>query len=206
MTNDVKLPDEAELFLKRLRQGLSTLTPAEQQEIVAEIRVHLLERKAQGTADLLSGFEAPEELAAGFVSEQALRGSLAQGTSWALIRALLIASRESLLALLLLFPLVLIQISAVMFVLAAGMKPFMGDELGFWAGPWSLYVGINRHDPRNHELLGWGMIPVLGIGGIILFWISNRAMRGLVRWRLHSINQAAPWRPFLNRDSRTSIA
>jgi len=179
------LPDHAEKFLKQLRQGLGSLPPQEREEIVAELRTHLLDRQAQGKTDLLWGFETAEDLASTFVSENALRGALAQGTSWALGRALLISARDSIVTFLLFLPLVLLHVCAFVLVLAAALKPFMPKQIGLWVGEGNLYVGFNSGDNRAvHEILGWWGVPVLAIAGIFLFWISNQVMRALARRRL----------------------
>ena len=180
----MELPDYAEKFLKQLRRGLGSLTPQEREEIVAELRIHLLDRQAQGKTDLLSGFEPPEDLAATFVSERALRGALGQGTPWALSRALLISARDSIVTLLLFLPLALLQISAFVLLLAAVLKPFMPKQMGLWVGNGSFYVGASDGNPAVREILGWWGVPVLGISGIFVFWIANRAMQALARRRL----------------------
>lgn len=178
------LPDYAERFLRELRQGLGSLPAQERDEIVAELHIHLLDRQAQGKTELLAGFETPEDLAASFVSENALRGALARGTSWALGRALLISARDRILTFLLFLALVLLHICAFVLVFAAALKPFMPKQIGLWVGNGHFFVGASDGNPAVHEVLGrWG-IPVLAISGIFLFWISNRAMRAVARRRL----------------------
>ena len=179
------LPEYAEKFLRQLRQGLGSLGAQEREEIIAELRAHLLDRQAQGKTDLLSGFETAEDLAATFVSENALRGALAQGTSWALARALLISARDSIATFLLFLPLVLLQLCAFGFVFFAALKPFMPKQIGLWVGDGNFYVGGNSgNNPAVHEVLGWWGVPVLAISGIFLFSVSNRAMRALAKRRL----------------------
>lgn len=186
----MQLPAPAEDFLKRVRQGLATLSQSERDEIIIELRVHLLDRQANGSADVLAGFEPPEALASNFVTEYALRGALAQGTSLAMGRALLIAARDSVLGLVVLLPLVLVQLCAFFVLVTALLKPFMPSEMGLWVGGESFYVGINNGNPAIREVLGWWGVPVLAVSGVILFWISNGAMRALVRWHLRSSTKA----------------
>ncbi len=179
-------PADQEGFLRRVRQGLASLTPAEQEDIIAELRSHLLDRQNQGHENPLAGFETPEDLAADFVSEHALRGALSQGTSWALGRALLIAARDSVLSLAVLFPLLVLQVAALGVLVVAALKPFMPEQLGLWIGGGNFLVGTSNGNPAVHEVLGWWAIPVLTIAGVLLFWFCNRAMMALVRWRLRS--------------------
>lgn len=187
----MQLPPPAEEFLKRVRQGLATLSQTERDEIINELRAHMLDRQAQGNSDVLAGFEPAEVLASNFVTEYALRGALARGTSWALGRALLIAARDSVLGLFVVLPLVLVQICAFLFLVTALLKPFMPYEMGLWVGGGNFYVGVNNGNPAIREVLGWWGVPVLAVSGVILFWISNRAMRALVRWRLRSSTKAS---------------
>ena len=171
-------------YLRKLRQGLASLPVAEREDILAELRSHLSERQDQG-GDPLAGFDPPEKFAAEFVAEYALRGALAQGTSWALGRALLIAGRDGALALLALLPLLILQLSAAGLLLAAVLKPFLPDHVGLWVGGGRFYAGIvGQANGATHEVLGWWGILVFAVVGGLLFWLSNRAMLALARWRL----------------------
>ncbi len=181
------LSAEAELYLKRLRQALSSQPTAERDETVAELRSHFLGRQEQGQHDVLAGFEPPDALAAAFVSERALRGALAIGTPWAMGRALLIATRESLLGLVTLLPLALAQLTGFCLLLTAALKPFMPNEMGLWVGPGNFYIGINRDNPALREVLGWWSIALLPLCAALLFWLSTRAMMALIRARLKTL-------------------
>jgi len=186
------LPSDAERYLKELRQGLASLPAVERDEILAELRTHLEERAGAG-GDPLLGFEPAEALAAGFLSERALRGALAQGGSVALGRALLAAGRDSLAALLAFLPLLLLQVTAVACVVVAALKPFMPDQLGLWIGPGDFHVGVNvAGNPAVHEVLGWWGTPVLAVAGVLLSWGSTRAMRALARRRLRAARPDLP--------------
>jgi hypothetical protein len=128
------------------------------------------------------GFEDPSTLAASFVEERGLRGALSAGTPWAHAHAILGSTRDSLLLLFALVPLVLGQIVALLVVLTATLKLFSPSEFGLWVGPATFYVG--RATPTAHEVLGlWGF-PVLLTVGVLLFWTSSRGLRALARSRL----------------------
>jgi hypothetical protein len=101
-----------------------------------------------------------------------------------MVRALLMAARDSLLGLGVLLPLVLLQLGAVLIVAVGLLKPFVPFELGLWVGGGNFYVGPGSRDPQVREVLGWWGVPVLAASGVLLFWITSRAMRALVRWRL----------------------
>ena len=178
-------------FLRKVRQGLASLPVAEREDILAELRSHLLERHERGSDDPLGGFESPEKFAAEFVAEYALRGALAQGTSWALGRALFVAGRDSVQALLALLPLLLLQLMALTLLLAAALKPFLWDQVGLWVGGGKFFVGISDDHVTMHEVLGWWGLPLFALAGVLLFWSSNRAMMTLVRRTLRSFRHRA---------------
>ena len=178
-------------FLRKVRQGLASLPTAEREEIVAELRADLLERQARGDADPLRGFGSPEKLAAEFVGEYTLRGALAQGTSWALGRALCVAGRDSGRALLALLPLLLLQLTALSLLLSAALKPFLRDHVGLWMGGGVFFIGVSAERGATHEVLGWWSLPIFALAGGLLFWWSNRAMMALVRWRLRAGRRTA---------------
>lgn len=180
------LPSETETFLRKVRQGLGTLSTEEQDEIVKELRSHLLDRQAQGKADLLAGFESPEDLSSNLMAESALRGTLKRGAFWPMARAVASGARESVLGLLLLTPLIVLQLTGLISIAVAVLKPFVSIDLGLWVGPRSFYIGRWNGNPAVHEVLGWWGIPILIVSGVLLLWICNRAMRALVRWRLRS--------------------
>lgn len=179
-------PLTIDTFLRRMRQGLAALPAAEQEEIVAELRSHLLERQRRGEADPLAGFEPPEELAANFVAEHALRGALAQGTSWALGKALLVTARTSLLRLFALALLTLLQLCGLLVLFTAALKPFRPDQMGLWVGRGHFYVGVDHQVAGVHEVLGWWGLPVFLVVGVLLVWLPTRTMFALVRRRLQS--------------------
>ena len=177
-----------EAFLRKLRQGIASLPLAEQDEIVAELRSHLAERQAQGSTDPLAGFESPARLAADFVGEHTLRDALARGTPWAMSSAFFVVARDSVLGLLVLFPLLVFQLEAVLLLLAAALKPLLPEQTGLWVGPGKFYVGILASPDSGRELLGWWAIPVFAITGVVLFWGANQAMMMLIRWRLRGLS------------------
>jgi len=180
------LPPDAERFLTDVRRGLSALEASARDDVIEELRSHLLERVGQGRPPL-DGFEDASSLAASFVAEHALHGALAAATPWGYARAIAGSTRDSLLLLGALVPLVLAQIVAFLFVLTAGLKVITPGAFGLWTGPGIFYVG--RASPGASEVLGpWGF-PVLLALGVLLFWGSSRALRHLARSRLTALRQ-----------------
>lgn len=187
MTNasTAALPNEAEHFLRGLDRALSTLPGAERREILDEVRSHLADRAAQGATDLLRGFESPEAYAAAFFQERALASALAQGSSWAVGRALLAGARRVGWWYLVLV-LGLLHVYGLSFLVLAVVKPFFPGNVGLFVGGGRFTFGVvpGADVARATEVLGWWAMPVFLVLGVFTLWIANWMLRALGRWRL----------------------
>lgn len=181
------LPGEAERYLTSLERALGPLPAPERAEILEELRSHLADRAAQGTPDLLAGFEAPEAYAAAFVRERALAGALAQGTSWAVGRALL-AGAGKLGWWYAVLVLGVLHLYGVTFLALAVAKTFFPSRVGLFVGGGTLAFGAFFGDPVHadgaFEVLGWWAIPLFVALGALILWAANGTLRALGRWRL----------------------
>ena len=190
MNTDLTLTPQAEHYLRRLRQGLASLTVAERDDIVNEIRSHLAERLSAGTPNILAGFEEPESYAAKFVSDYALGGALARGTSLELGRALLTGTRSGLLALTALLavaPLFSLEFIGAVLVVLGCAKPFFPSHIGVFRGAEGAFMAGAHfgHSAPLTDILGWWAMPVFIVTGIIMIFLCNRALRALARLKLH---------------------
>ena len=57
------------------------------------------------------------------------------------------------------------------FLATAAMKPFWPDKVGFWVAPDTVSIGMTSH-PVGPELLGWRIIPVGLVIGLIVGWLA----------------------------------
>ncbi|HYG68991.1 MAG TPA: hypothetical protein VD838_15085 [Anaeromyxobacteraceae bacterium] len=185
--------EKAERWLRALRQALSALPDDERDDLVAEVRSHLADRAARGDADVLAGFAEPEAYAAEFLEERALSGALAQGASWALGSALLSGARTGAI-LLAVVPLAVLHVVATALVVLAAAKPLFPGHVGVFvgdAGPWVIGAWSGAAETGVRELLGWWAVPVFGLGGALLLWAANRALRAVARRRLARVRGRA---------------
>ncbi|MBI5548433.1 MAG: hypothetical protein HY901_31510 [Deltaproteobacteria bacterium] len=180
------LPHEAEEFLRQLRIGLGALPEQEREDIVAELRSHLQDRHARGKT-LLEGFEDAQTYASRFVSEMALRGALARGTSFDLGRALLTGAKTGIAMLLTVVPLMAVQLIGAALVVVGALKPFMPSRVGLFVDIEGRFVALGAYGGELQglrELLGLWAIPLFVLGGVGLLWTGNRALRFLAKRRL----------------------
>lgn len=187
MTENEKLPAEAEDFLRQLRSGLGRLPQDEREDILREVRSHLRDRQGSGTARLLDGFEDAQTYASRFVSEAALRGALAQGTSVELGRALLTGAKSGLFMLLTVVPIAAAQLAGGLLVISGVLKPFMPSHIGLFVDPRGGFLALGAYAGgvrAAHEVLGFWAVPLFITTGVALLWLGNRALRLLAKRKL----------------------
>lgn len=181
------LPKNAEAFLRDVGLALSPLPAEEREDLLAELRSHLLDRASQGRDDAVAEFGPAEQYASAFLAERALSGALASGTSWSLGRALLVGARDLLRVLLLLVPLGLLHVIGLALLAVGALKPFFPANVGVFVPNggrlWAIgYVSGDLSGSR--EVLGWWALPVFLVSGALLLWAANRGLRAAARSRL----------------------
>jgi uncharacterized membrane protein len=178
------LPREAEAFLRSLEKCLSALPQEERREVVAEIRSHLADRAAEGSAGLLAPFGRPEEYAATFLEERSLAGALAAGSSWSLGRALLSGAGRLgwWYAVAVLW---LVQVLGASFLALAVVKVLLPGSVGLYIWPGGFVLGSRTADsPAAAEVLGWWTVPAFLLLGVAAIWSARWTLRTLALWRL----------------------
>jgi hypothetical protein len=182
--------EEITRWLAELTRALAPLEASARAELVTELRSHLADRVAQGAADPLAPFGRAEDYAALFLEERALSGALAQGTPFALGRALLSGARR-LAWWYAVLSLAIVQLLGGLLVLLAALKVVFPRQVGLFLHGRELALGATFGGaPEGVELLGWWSVPLfLGVGGLAL-WASLAVLRGLARWRLGRLRPA----------------
>lgn len=184
--------DDVQDYLRRLGQCLNALPADQRDDILAELGSHFEEARASGRTDVLRGFDAPEDYAGQFLAETELRGALARGTSLALGRSLLVGARNTLVVLFAVVPLGFLHVLGVIFVGLGVLKPFFPAQIGaFSDAKGGFAIGFFSGTESMHEHLGFSAVPLFCIGGILVFWLANRALRWLAHRRLASLRLAA---------------
>ena len=186
------LPDDAQrkidAYLTRLQRGLRNLREQDAQEIVAELRSHIMDKAAlDGTATsaavdaALVGLGAPEDLAAEYLTEDLVSRARVTRSPWLVLRSLFRWASLSLGGLLLLIPSLASYFVSVVLAWAAFFKPIHPQSTGLWVIPkssdyeLSLHMGFGAPPATGHEVLGWWIIPIgLGLGvGLFLLTLQT---------------------------------
>ena len=181
---------EIESYLKRLKASLRGL-PAEQvEDIVREIRSHLIESAGSDRERLTEAFARlgdPEVLGSAYrMDDLALRAQTSRSPLLLLRLAMHWATRslEGLGALVVAF---LGYGTALIALGCALFKPFMPERVGLWVqkvppDDWSFQLGRVAAAPTDaREVLGWYIVPLGLLVGAIALTATSRYLLAKVR-------------------------
>jgi uncharacterized membrane protein len=198
--------EKMEGYLRVLRESLRGLPKEDADDIVAELRSHLIDSgaiqadpAAEGSADEAAAMEAalqrlgpPRELAARYVLDSVVRRAARDRTPWAMLESAYRWAAVSTKGLITLFLCLTGYGLSIPFVLAAILKPFRPDRVGLWklsGSPetYSLRLGFGSPVPGT-ELLGGWIVPLGLLAGVGLFLLTTHF--GL--WSLRRFSAGPP--------------
>ena len=183
-----------EQYLNRLEAALAGVESGQREDILREIRAHLLDSAASaadrdGAVDrVLRMLGSPEELAERYSTECLLQRAGRSVSPWLLLRTCwrwAMLGTKGMLA----FFLALIGYgTALVLTVSIFMKPF-DSAVGLWLerGTWCLQIGTPDHPERMHELLGQWFVPVIAVVAFGAAIGTTRALRWMIRSRTSSL-------------------
>jgi uncharacterized membrane protein len=170
-------------YLDQVRRNLKTLPKAEVEEIVAELRSHVLD-KVEGTPTpqkveaAIAALGSPREVARLNLTERVAAEVETDRSPLTVLRGV---GRLASLSLYGAFA-GLVSFTgyavAAAFLITAAVKPFAREHAGLWVVPnasddFAFSLGVNS-SPKGHELLGWWIIPIGIAAGLLLGWLTWR--------------------------------
>jgi len=175
-------------YLGRLDAALADVFPPQRDEIVREIRAHILDSVAS-SADreaaaqrVLRLLGTPEELAERYHTEclltragRSLSPLLLLRTCW---RWAALGIKGTLAFLLAVFGYGL----ALAATIAVFLKPFMPSRIGMWIGRGDFVIGVPGHEGM-HELLGKWFVPVIAVVAFLAAIGTTHGLRWMIRKR-----------------------
>ncbi len=177
-----------EAYLNRLEKLLADMNPDEKQDILCEIRAHILDSTA-GAADreaavdrVLRLLGTPEELAARYGTERMLTRAARSFSPWVLLRTCwrwaMLGMKGMLAFIFALFG----YATALALTVSVFMKPFV-PRVGLWLGRTTLQVGTPDHPEMMRELLGHWFVPVIAAAACAIAVGTTHALRWMIRRR-----------------------
>ena len=188
-----------EEYLAGLNAALKAVPEPEREDIVREIRAHILEA-TEAAADtealdrVLSSLGAPQELGQRYLTQFEVSRASRSFSPWLLMRTAwrwATISAKGLAAFLIGFT---GYAMGIVFYLTAMLKPLV-PQIGLWIGPRTVEIGTPGSQAGLHEVLGPYYIPVAFVAGFGCFFGTSRLLRRLMRkTRVHCApTRSASW-------------
>ena len=189
MTYPTDIQTRIDSYLMNLRRSLGELPPEDVNDILREIRGHILERaEASGEltnerlVQILKELGRPEDIGPLYQADAFISRARSSFSPGLIIRTTLRWAMMSFLGFVS-FILGLFGYGVALgFLLTALIKPFDPDRVGAWV-PHSggLTIGTSNM-PMSEELLGWWIIPVGLIVAAVFFIATTRFLRWMLRF------------------------
>jgi uncharacterized membrane protein len=178
-----------ENYLNRLGSALRGLPPEYKDDILREIRAHIMD-SAEHSADQVGAVDrvlrllgTPEELAARYSAECQLERASRSFSPWVLLRTCWQWARLGIKGTLAFFVAVFGYGLALGFTVAVFLKPFLPSQVGMWIGPEGLNIGPLAHPKQMHELLGNYFVPVIAAAAFLTAIATTHLLRWMMRKR-----------------------
>ncbi|MFN7962430.1 MAG: hypothetical protein U0002_14275 [Thermoanaerobaculia bacterium] len=182
-TRDERDPQPLAAYLRELRWALAVLPETDRDEIVAEARSHLLDRRDSGLSieAAIAALGSPRDYAAPFLEAYRQSSALAHGRLRELLPVLFEkvagsarAAGTALLLLLLWAPALAIAGTAI-------VKLSHPEIAGLWLGPHEFFIGTVDDPGSAHELLGFWIFPLAVVGLVVTWLLTRKLSRSAVR-------------------------
>jgi uncharacterized membrane protein len=178
-----------ETYLDRLQSALRGVSPDYQQDILREIRAHIVDSTEHnsdqaGAVDrVLSLLGAPEELAARYSTECQLQRASRSFSPWLILRTCWHWTKLGIKGTLAFFVALFGYSLALGFTVAVFLKPFLPSRVGMWIGPKGFDIGVPAHPEQMHELLGNYFVPVIAAAAFLSAIGTTHLLRWMMRKR-----------------------
>ncbi len=178
-----------ETYLKRLDSALTHMPAEEKQDIVYEIRAHVLDSVAAATDReaaidrVLRLLGPPEELAQRYKTERLLTRASRSFSPWLLLSTSWRWAKTGAKGTMAFFLALFGYSTAFGLTVTLILKAIMPSRVGMWWGRGDLNIGMVDHPEQMHELLGQWFAPVIAVFAFALAVGTTQALRWLMRKR-----------------------
>jgi hypothetical protein len=178
-----------ETYLQRLNAALEGVAPSEKDEILREIRCHILDSSASAPDSeaaverVLRLLGTPEELAARYTTESMLTRASRSFSPWLLLRTCWRWAMHGLKGTMAFFLALFGYGLALGATIVIFLKPLMPSRVGMWSGSGSFVIGFSDQAGVKHELLGRWFIPVMAVAAFGMAIGTTHALRWMIRRR-----------------------
>ncbi len=172
-------------YLRQVRHGLQGLPSDEIADIEGEIRAHVLDSLAGASMTdtavegALKGFGPARDLAGLYLAERMAERVEARRSPWLILKTVWRLGGLSMRAFFTCLVSCVGYVTGASFLLCALLKPVMPGKVGLWVyddgnlDDLTISMGVTNH-PGVHEVLGWWIIPVSIVLGVLCLWLTWR--------------------------------
>jgi hypothetical protein len=179
--------EQIESYLAGLDGALKGMLPKERDEILREIRTHILDslpnNPEAGVETVLRGLGAPERLAEQYQTEFLLTQAGHSFSPWLLLSTAWRWAHTGVRGIAVFMLAMVGYVAALGFLATALLKPFFPNRIGLWVGHGNLVFGATGPGPGVHEVLGSSYIPVTMLLAFGTAVGTTHALRWLIRTR-----------------------
>ena len=178
---------QVEQYLSDLRSHLSSSHAAERDEIVREIAAHIRDAAAEcdgDAASVLALLGSPQELASQYRGDLLLRQASRSVSPLLLARAAVRLATKGVFGIFVLFCAIFGYSFGFGAVLVGLIKPFAPAHTGFWMKDGVMVASgalVEIPLAPAHEVLGWWLIPIALVIGLVLIVTTNLTIRHSLR-------------------------
>lgn len=190
MTREAALA-HLDTYLDQVRRRLHALPPEEIQEVLDELRSHVLDRvegnlTPRSVEAALDALGSPAEVARVNVTERAVAAVATGSAPIRVLRALWRVATVSVLGFFTFFVSLVGYGFAIAFLGLAVAKPFIPHMIGLWRheeadGQFQYNLGAVIPAAGWTELIGWWVIPLCAAAGVIIGYLTWRLSAGALR-------------------------
>jgi len=199
MTQSKQIQSRIDTYLINLRKCLGELPQEEVQDVLLEIRGHILEQsEAKGDLtetklrEILKALGRPEDIGVLYQSESMIARARASWSPHLIFRTTMRWAMRSARGFSIFMLGLVGYVFSFGFFFSALAKPFYPENIGLWLGPNLLSMGYHHNTDGVEELLGWWVIPVgLVFGGLFLVG-TTRALRWALQFARPMLPLSAP--------------
>ena len=175
-------------YARKLRWALSALPEGDRDDIVAEMRSHVLDRLDSGVsiAEALSALGDPDAYAKEFNDAYAVSAALSSRRTSDLVVALLQGGAGSLAVTCAGLVIVTAWSAAALIAFLAVLKIRDPAHIGLWSGQHFFFMGVIDDPSTGRELLGLWITP-LALVCVVAAWVITRS---LSIWALRRLPKA----------------
>jgi len=198
--------EKIESYLGKLRARLRGLANEEVNDIIEELRTHILEKSTVngelGTGQVeaaLARLGTPEDLASEYMTDAALAQAEVSRSPLHILASLFRWASLSVAGFSVLISSLVVYLLGAALILCAVLKPIHPQSAGLWSFHdnsgdlnLSLRLGFGSAPSHGHDVFGWWIMPVGLVAGLGLVMLTTRFAIGCVRLYRKSQRHSEP--------------